>query len=170
VLDGFERFLQTWPAAVLLMVYSDDTLLAEVRHRVSRSSLLASHVRLLGSVPHAEMAGLYSAADLFVIGSHYEGSGYALLEACACGVFPVVTNIAPFRKITGDGRIGVHWTPGHPASCAAALTSAVRRDLVFARDDVRAHFSREASWSAVGARARAVYEEVCRSRSRGPAA
>ena len=58
------------------------------------------------------MTTFYSAADLFVVGSHHEGSGYALMEACACGAVPVVTGIPTFRLLTGSGSIGALWTPG----------------------------------------------------------
>ena len=44
------------------------------------------------------------AADLFVLGSHREGSGYSLIEALACGLPPVVTDIHAFRTLTGCGR------------------------------------------------------------------
>ena len=47
------------------------------------------------------MAVCYSAADLFVVGSHHQGSGYALMEACACGAVPVVTAIPTFRLMPG---------------------------------------------------------------------
>ena len=73
------------------MIYSEDDLLDAVKERVRRSPSLADRVRLIGAVPHDQMTTFYSAADLFVVGSHHEGSGYALMEACACGAVPVVT-------------------------------------------------------------------------------
>ena len=45
-----------------------------VRRRVSDSPALARSVRLVGRVPHRQMAAFYSAADLFVLGSAHEGS------------------------------------------------------------------------------------------------
>ena len=96
VVDGFEQSLRDLPAATLTMIYDCDELLPLVRARV-RSSPLRDRVRLVGPVAHERLPAFYSAADLFVLGSHQEGSGYALLEACACGVLPVVTDIPSFR-------------------------------------------------------------------------
>ena len=48
------------------------------------------------------MPNYYGAADVFVSGSHSEGSGYALIEAMSAGVVPVVTDIPSFRAIAGD--------------------------------------------------------------------
>ena len=160
VLQGFERVLASLPDAVLTMVYGEDDLLPAVRRRVSESPALARTVRLVGRVPHSQMAAFYSAADLFVLGSAHEGSGYSLIEACACGVVPVVTNIPSFRVITNKGTIGVLWPHGDAAACASALGDAARRDLSEERRRVLNHFDHQLSWPVVGADALAIYRDV----------
>ena len=164
VLDGFERSLPDLPGATLTMVYGEDDLLTAVRERAGQSPRLAGRVRLAGAVPHARMASFYSAADLFVLGSHYEGSGYALMEACACGAVPVVTDIPTFRLLTGGGAVGALWTPGDAAACARALADAGQRDPDAARAQLAAHFARELSWNAVGRRALEIYANVLERR------
>src|SRR5262249_31647570 len=129
VLHGFERALEFLPDAVLTMVYGDDELLPAVRRRVSEAPALSRRVRLVGFVPHDQMAAFYSAADLFVLGSTHEALGYSLIEACACGVVPVVTNIPSFRVITDKGAIGVLWPHGDPSAFATALLDGARRNL-----------------------------------------
>src|SRR5437588_322062 len=109
ILDGIDRAARELPALTLTMVYGAGDLEDAVRSRVSGSPWLSAHVRLAGSVRHEELAAFYSAADLFTIGSHREGSGYALVEACACGLVPVVTDIPSFRAMTRDGTIGALW-------------------------------------------------------------
>jgi glycosyltransferase involved in cell wall biosynthesis len=106
------------------------------------------------------MAAFYSSADLFVLGSAHEGSGYSLIEACACGVVPVVTNIPSFRVITNKGTIGVLWAHGDAAACASALGDAARRDLSEERRRVLNHFDHQLSWPVVGADALAIYRDV----------
>jgi glycosyltransferase involved in cell wall biosynthesis len=106
------------------------------------------------------MAAFYSAADLFVLGSAHEGSGYSLIEACACGAAPVVTNIPSFRVITDKGAIGVLWSHGDPSACAEALVDAARRDRDDERRRVLSHFDQHLSWPVVGARALAIYQDV----------
>ena len=117
-------------------------LLSAVRAAVTRLGLEGS-VDLRGRRPHAEMPLFYGAADLFVLGSHQEGSGFALLEALACGLPPVVTDIPPFRRITDDGRIGVLWPRGAPEACARAIAAASRQP--FEPATIRRYF--ETSWS-----------------------
>jgi glycosyltransferase involved in cell wall biosynthesis len=160
VLQGFEQALDVLPGAVLTMVYGEDDLLPLIRRRVSDSPALSRSVRLVGRVPHDQMAAFYSAADLFVLGSAHEGSGYSLLEACACGVIPVVTNIPSFQVITARGAIGVLWSQGNVAACAHALMDAARRSFTEERRKVITHFDRYLSWPVVGAAALGIYRDV----------
>jgi glycosyltransferase involved in cell wall biosynthesis len=167
VLEGFERSLACLPEAALTMIYAEDDLLTDVTRRLRTSSALARRVRLVGRVPHARMPAFYSAADIFVSGSHDEGSGYALLEACACGVTPIVTSIPAFRAITGNGLVGALWTPGDAEGFRSALVDAARRDLRAARAGIVEHFNHTLSWDAVGRQAMAAYVDVVTIRRNG---
>lgn len=60
---------------------------------------------------------------MLVAGSRHEGSGYAVIEALACGVVPVVTDIAPFRALTDRGRVGALWPVGNAERLARALSA-----------------------------------------------
>lgn len=166
VLAGFEQLIEAFPAATLTMAFGSDDLLPSVNARVAASAALRGRVRLIGYVPRNRLAAYYSAADIFVLGSHHEGSGYALIEACACGAVPVVTNIPPFRLITGNGAVGTLWRAGDVSALARALVDAAFRDLDEARAVVQRHFTRTLSWAAVGQRAMAIYAEV-RTRREG---
>ncbi|MCU1381820.1 MAG: hypothetical protein JWL71_517 [Acidobacteria bacterium] len=164
VLDAFERCAADLPDATLTMVYGTGELLNAVRARLDRSPALRGRVRLAGAIPHDRLAAFYSAADLFIVGSAHEGSGYSLMEACACGAVPVVTDIPTFRTLTGGGSCGALWTRGDPESCARALLEVARRDLDGERARLAAHFDRELSWAAVGRRAMDIYTHVLGAR------
>lgn len=165
VLAGFELAAADLPGAMLTMIFSDGTLLREVRTRVAAAGL-AGRVRLVGAVPHESLPSWYSAADVFVLGSHREGSGYAAIEACACGAVPVLTDIPSFRMLTGGGAIGALWRTGDSAELASALVRVCRADLPAHRVRVREHFEESLSWPAVGRRARSIYERVVEGRRR----
>jgi glycosyltransferase involved in cell wall biosynthesis len=57
---------------------------------LARTRGVEGRVRLLGSVPHAELPALLSAADVMALASESEGLANAWIEAMACGT-PVVT-------------------------------------------------------------------------------
>ena len=160
VLDGFEQSAAYLPRATLTMLYGEDDLLSAVEARVRSSAILAKRVRLVGQVPHRTMPAFYSAADLFVLGSHHEGSGYALIEACACGAIPVVTNIPTFRVITADGSVGGLWRIEDPHDLARVIVDVGHSDLAIRRARLLEHFDRLLSWQALGRRATASYQDV----------
>jgi glycosyltransferase involved in cell wall biosynthesis len=160
VLDGFERALPCLPGAELSLIYFTEELLPRIRARLTAAPALAERVHLLGEVPYDAMAAFYSAADMFVLGSHREGSGYALIEAVACGAVPVVTDIPSFRALTADGTLGALWPPGDAAALAVALAEMGRRDRAPLRESLIAFFERELSWAAIGRKALAAYGEL----------
>jgi glycosyltransferase involved in cell wall biosynthesis len=173
VLDAFERCLATFPAAALTMIYGTDEWLPAVRDRIDRSPSLKARVRLAGAVAHREIAPFFSAADIFVVGSHHEGSGYAVMEACACGAVPAVTDIPTFRLLAGG--VGALWRPGDAADCARALAEIASRDFDAERARLADHLARNLTWEAVGRRALAIYQDVmrdraCNSANQGPGA
>jgi glycosyltransferase involved in cell wall biosynthesis len=134
-----------------------------VVERIRSSPALSTGVTLVGSVPHDAMAGYLSAADIYVSGSHREGSGYALIEAMACGAVPVVTDIPSFRAIAGD--CGCRWSPGDAKGCAEALLRAAREDLAANRVRVRTRFERALSWDALGDQTLKHYRELVAARA-----
>lgn len=164
ILDGFERSLSRMPGAILTMIYGTDDLLPAVEQHLKASLLLASRVRLVGAVPRDHMAAFYSAADAFVLGSHHEGSGYALIEACACGLLPVVTDIPTFRVITDEGSIGALWPVDDAAAFAEAVVKGAARERSGSRERVLEHFNHALSWAAVARKAISAYDDVARRR------
>lgn len=166
VLDALKACVDPFPGITLTMLFGDDELLPVVRARVEGTPSLRGRVRLVGGVPHAQIANWFASADLFVLASHDEAAGYAAIEACACGVPPVLSDISPFRAITHDGRIGRHFGCGDSAACAGAILAVASRAGDAVRDEVRAHFDAHLSWRAVGQRACEVYAAVHAGRTR----
>jgi glycosyltransferase involved in cell wall biosynthesis len=107
------------------------------------------------------------AADVFVLGSHHESTGFALIEALACGVFPVVTDIPSFRSMTAAGTVGKLWPCGDSHALADALQSVVPALNSGTRARMRAHFERELSIDAMGSKLVAMYEDAARRRRHG---
>jgi glycosyltransferase involved in cell wall biosynthesis len=163
VLAAFEEVVGRHPSAHLAMVFHDGTLERDVRNTIGASSLLRSSVTLAGSVSHDAIAHWYSAADVFVSGSHAEGSGYALIESMACGLVPVVTAIPSFQAIAGP--CGLFWPPDDTAACANALNSLCDRDLAEAKSAVRGRFHDELSWKVIADRTLTAYRSLVADRA-----
>jgi glycosyltransferase involved in cell wall biosynthesis len=158
VLSGLEHALPALPNGRVVMVFADDTLLPDVEARVRRSPVLQARVTLAARVPRDEMPNYYSAADVFISGSHYEGSGYALIEAMSAGLVPIVTDIPSFRSITGDS--GERWQPGDADEFASAVRRVASIDLSDQHARVRAHYEHVLRWEAIAHRTVAEYQSL----------
>jgi glycosyltransferase-like protein len=84
-------------------------------------------VALLGTVPDAEMAAWYHAADAFAFPSVTEGFGLAVLEAMAAGLPVVLTDLPVFAEYVRFGQDALAVAPGDDEGLADAL-AAVARD------------------------------------------
>lgn len=163
VLQGFELFLKVKTNCSLYMIYAENTLEAEVTELIKNSSLLKKAVIMLGEIPHSELNLYYSSADYFILGSHYEGSGFALCESLACGCIPVVTDIPSFDKMTDHGNLGALWQRGNKNSLLEALEKTRYFDIEVESLKSVQFFDKELSFEAIANKqAKAIQSVVLR--------
>ena len=167
VLAGVEKILDSLPDARLYMAYLHADLLPRVKAYIGRSLPLRRAVTLLGGIPHAEIETYYNSADIFVQGSHSESAGIALLEAMACGVVPVVTDIPSFRVMTANGQIGELWPVGQSDALADALLTVAGPGLPELARASRHFFQENWRFSVIGRSALSVYNEILAKKRHG---
>jgi glycosyltransferase involved in cell wall biosynthesis len=84
-----------------------------------------------GQVPQGEMPRYYGMADLYVSPSHIDGSSVSLMEAMACGLPCVVSDIPANREWVAEGLNGWLFPDGDVGALAALiLRLAAERDLL----------------------------------------
>lgn len=69
---------------------------------------LSHKVRLLGFLPRRALRAVYRGALAFVCPSLYEGFGLPVLEAAACGVPVMASDIPAVREVLGDSVLKVN--------------------------------------------------------------
>lgn len=79
---------------------------------------IEDNVRLLPIVGHDQMADLFRLAVVSVSPSLHDGTPNSLLEAMACGSFPVAGDIESVREWIVDGENGLLCDPTSPESMA----------------------------------------------------
>jgi glycosyltransferase involved in cell wall biosynthesis len=82
---------------------------------------LADDVHFTGYVPDEELPALYSAATALIMPSLYEGFGFPILEAMACGAPVICSRASSLPELAGEAALFVD---PHDAS---SLASAMRR-------------------------------------------
>lgn len=149
ILGVFEKYIERNSSAKLYMIYQTSELLPALKQFISSHVSLQNAVNFIGEIPHDELPAWYSAADFFILGSHKEATGFALLEAMACGCIPVVTNIPPFRKITGNGKYGILFKPGDADDLLQKLNSIEGMDREHFPNSVVQHFNEQLSFKKI---------------------
>ena len=158
VLDAFAAAAPRLPDARLWCCFAQAPLLEDVRRRIAADPRLQHRVTLLGFRPYGEMEHYFRAADFFVQISGFEGSGYSVIEALACGATPLVSDIAPFRRIVGDA--GSLTPVGDAPALADAMIAWAERDCAALRQAARRRFDEELSFERIGLDLRAAYERL----------
>ena len=98
-------------------------------------------VQLLGAMLAEQLQMPLSAADVFVLATRNEGWANVLLEAMACGVPVVTTDVGGNREVVCDDKLGIVVPFGDAAALQQALADALRRNwdhesiIAYARDN-----------------------------------
>ena len=111
------------PESARLVIAGSGPFESELR-RLSREFGLERRVRFLGFEPDVRRWML--AADGFVLSSRWEGLPMGLLEAAACALPAVATDVPGTREVIADGQTGWLTPHGNAAALGAAMTRMMR--------------------------------------------
>jgi glycosyltransferase involved in cell wall biosynthesis len=130
LLAAFSEVLRHRPAARLAIVGREWD-----REYSSRLRLLANELNIealvVWSRPHTDMPPVYSAFDIMVSASRREGMANVLLEAMACEIPCVATDVAESAAVVGSvGEIVPNRRPDQLAIAICRLLDRVKRDRV----------------------------------------
>ncbi|MCC7596239.1 glycosyltransferase [Janthinobacterium sp. FW305-129] len=94
--------------------------------RLARSLGVDAAVRFAGPVDNAAMPALYQASDIVLNPSLADNMPNSVLEALACGVPVVSTNVGGIPALLQDGVTALLVPPGDPAAMAQAIVALLR--------------------------------------------
>ena len=124
-----------------------------------RSLGLEDAVRFTGFVDDDDLPAVYSGAALFVFPSLHEGFGLPLLEAMACGVPVVTSNVSSMPEVAGDAATLVD--PRDGEGLAAAIARSLRDEALRDRlRDAGIARARQFSWEATARRTLDAYASL----------
>ncbi|MEU0738880.1 glycosyltransferase [Streptomyces sp. NPDC006134] len=130
--------------------------------RLAEETGVAGRVRLLGAVDPHDMPALIRSADLVLCTPVYEPFGIVPLEAMACGVPVLATDVGGHRDSVADGVTGRLVAPQNPEAIADAARALLaderlrRRYGTAGRERVLAHYT----WRRVADGAEQVYRQT----------
>ena len=114
------------PGTARLLVLGAGPLKTELVQLAARLGL-ERRVRFQGFEPNVKR--WIQAADGFVLSSRYEGLPMVMLEAGACGLPAVATDVPGTREVIADGKNGWLAPAGDPQALAAAMARLMRAPI-----------------------------------------
>lgn len=133
-----------------------DNMEAQLRQQVTDLGL-EEHVRFLGSMQPDDLKWPLSAADLFVLATRREGWANVFLEAMACGLPVVTTDVDGNPEVVCKPELGSIVPFGDASALAQALREGLSHD--WDRRAIRA-YAEENSWDNRIARLTRVFKEI----------
>jgi glycosyltransferase involved in cell wall biosynthesis len=130
-----------------------------VKSRIEQLGI-AANFRLTGFVSDDDLPFYYNAADFFVLPSKSgEGLPLVALEAMACGLPVVATNVGGISEVMLDGY-GKLVPPNQPQLLARAVLEFAGVDFSSRRSELRALVEERFSWDTNVERLAQIYEEL----------
>ena len=118
---------------------------------------ILNDVVLPGYVPTEDLAVIYKLAEVFVYPSLYEGFGLPPLEAMACGVPVIASNIPVLTEVLGDAALFIDpHSPGNICGVIHELTAYPENRVVLSKKGLERY--KNFSWEKVAEKTVEVYK------------
>jgi D-inositol-3-phosphate glycosyltransferase len=137
-------------------------------NQVCKNLHLSASVKFVGQQPQHELPYYYSAAEVVVMASHYESFGMAALEAMACGVPVITSNVTGISSLLDERHAELITTVNNPLLLATQL------EKVLIRPNIHAQLASQLTtqvadlrWPIVAKQVLALYEKVGKITSEG---
>lgn len=127
VIDCLPTLLKRFPGTQYLIVGGaspEGDIRTKLEAQVARLGL-AKHVQFVGSMPSNDLRLPLSAADVFVLSTRNEGWANVFLEAMACGLPVITTDVGGNREVVCRDDLGSIVPFGDQAALAAAIEKAL---------------------------------------------
>ncbi|SHJ17273.1 Glycosyltransferase involved in cell wall bisynthesis [Malonomonas rubra DSM 5091] len=121
LLATYRQLLRSHPTAALTVV-GDGPYLAEMKEQCR----YLNNVEFLGRVDYQQLPQIYNSHDLFLFPSITDTFGMAVLEAQACGLPALVSDVGGPKEIVVNGQTGHVLPVKDPADWAKALDCRLR--------------------------------------------
>lgn len=133
----------------------------EIIQNIINDDSLEANVTWIGLIPRNSVPETLQKADIFVNTTLYEGFGTSVLEAAACGLCIVTTNVGELPYLWENGIDALLVPPNDPEAMAAAVTWILTEPGLAARLSANARKKAERyDWSVVLPQWEALIEKV----------
>ena len=119
LIEAFSIFKQRAPDKIKLVIGGKKYASYDEPERKAHELNFTNEVIFLGYIPEDDLQLLYKNARCFIFISIYEGFGIPILEAMACGIPIITSNISSMPEVAGEAALTVN--PYNVAEIAEAI-------------------------------------------------
>ena len=121
---------------------------------------LQSKVLLMGEVPQEELARSIQQCDALILYSRFETFGCVLIEANACGIPVIVSDLEVFHEIVEEGVNGNFVAGENPAALAEKLKQFVLQSTNFDKNLIAATAAEKYNYKKIGEQFFNLYKNI----------
>lgn len=132
---------------VRLLLLGSGSMEPRIKDILERGGV-SSKVEFPGRIAQAELADYYRKADLYITASHVDGTSVSLMEAMACGLPVIASNIPGNIDWVGEAKNGWLFQDGDDAELAEKIEIAIqdRSKLALIGKESRSIAEKRANW------------------------
>jgi glycosyltransferase involved in cell wall biosynthesis len=131
----------------------------EVEAMVNELDLI-DEVHFRGEVMQSELSGFFQQADALILYSRYETFGCVIIEANACGLPVIVSNIPVLKEIVKEGENGIFVKENDPQALAEKLLLFINGQVKFDVENIAAIAYSKYNYGEIGKQFYEWYKEV----------
>lgn len=129
-----------------------------------KSHSLQKHVFFHGEFPQAVLAKAIQQSDALILYSRYETFGCVLIEANACGVPVIVSDLPVFHELITENINGVFAEGENPSALAAVLAVFANKKNNFNQQQIAAAAKERFSYDVVGRQLKNIYSTIIKDK------
>lgn len=146
VVEVLPEIIESYPKLIYLIVGGggpEGDMRLQLEQQV-KSLGIEDNVRFLGALPSEQLKEPLSAADVFVLATANEGWANVFLEAMACGLPVITTDVGGNKEVVSDQALGAIVPFGESLALQQALLNAIGKNW---DKSVIVEYARQNSWN-----------------------
>ena len=142
LLDAVYRLKDMVEKPLRIILVGDGPQLDEL-HQMAKDKSISESLVILPPMTQEELVKIYQQADVFCLPSFSEGLPCVVIEAMACGIPVVATNVGGVAEVVDD-QSGILIPPGDSNALSAALNQSYH--VNWNREAIRGKIINKFSW------------------------
>lgn len=126
---------------------------------------LDDYVEMKNEVPQEVLAKTIQASDALVLYSNYETFGCVVIEANACGIPAILSDLPVFREYSVENKTAIFVEPANPEALADAMISFMKNRGMFDAQKIWRHVVTKFSYPVIAHQFDALYDQLSESLS-----